>query len=134
MDTPSRSGTTAVTSSGWDATRWLYSAIARPILIHFQREERAAWRQCAREPDAGVAGRRADLEDARRADGRREHSQQRADFSIDEGEVPLRAGTRDVVEHRAMRAVQRRQIPLHGIRNNHSHRRYSSGPYQLKEY
>ena len=75
-----------------------------------------------REPDAGVADRGADFEDARGADRRRQHAQQRADLGVDQRQAARRVAARDLVEHRIARAVESREILLDGVRHDLAHR------------
>ena len=73
-----------LTRSARPAAREVVARLLRPLRLDLHRQQHAVRRQRAGEPDARVADRGADLEDARGADGRRQHAQQRADFGVDE--------------------------------------------------
>ena len=93
----------------------------RAVEVHLHRDEDAVRRQRAGEPDAGIADRGADFEDARGADRRREHAQQRADLGVDEGQILLLARARQLVEQRVGLMVERGEIPFDGIGNDLAH-------------
>ncbi len=95
--------------------------LPRAILVELHREQRAAGRQRAREPDAGVADRGADFEDARGPRGGREHAQQRAYLGVDKGKIALLADARDVPQHRVALPVEGREVEFDGFRNDFPH-------------
>ena len=78
----------------------ILARLPRAILVVLHREQRAAGRQRAREPDAGIADGGADFEDARGAHGGRQHAQQRAHLRVDQRKIALLTDARDVPQHR----------------------------------
>ena len=95
--------------------------LPRAILVELHREQRAAGRQRAREPDAGVADRGADFEDAPGPRGGREHAQQRPHLGVDQRKVAFLADARDVPQHRVALPVEGRQVAFDGFRNDFPH-------------
>ena len=85
-------------------------------------------------PDARVANRGPDLQNARGANRRGQHPQQRADFRVDERELLLAAVACDVVKDRVGHAVEAGKVALDLFRHDMAHVGYSSGDAPYENY
>jgi hypothetical protein len=103
----------------------ILACLLRPFGVDLQRQQHAAGRQRAGEPDARVADGGADLQNAGRADRRRQHAQQRADLGVDEGKTALDVLPGNVVEDRVAAAIQTGKVLFDRIRNDRAHNGYS---------
>ena len=69
-----------------------------PVRVHLHRQQRSAVRQRTSQPDARVADRRADFQNARGAGRHGERPKESPDLGVDQRQVPLLAGSGDCLE------------------------------------
>src|ERR1051326_5613834 len=128
---PRRVADDDVDAIGKTRAREVVACDLRALLIDFHRDEHSAFRQHARHPDSRIADRGPNLEDACRSRRQREHSEQRPDFGVDEGQLVAFSGAGDVAQHRIALTIERCKVLLDGVRYDLTHN--VSSPSQRNE-